>query len=105
MEELDDLDYGGLKDPKDQELDLWDHKLAAEMQKLEEIFAEVVSENTILAPSAEIFDSMGNSVKPNGRGSYADGLPALLDFDALAGTTSFTLVLPGGNKVVQEITL
>jgi hypothetical protein len=104
MEELDDLDYGGLKDPGGQELDLWDHKLASEMQKLEEIFAEIVSEDTILAPSAEIIDSAGNSVEPNGRGSYADGLPALLDFNVSAGTTAFTLVLPGGNKVVQEIT-
>src|SRR5262245_41681638 len=35
MEELDDLDTGT-------EVDLWDHKIAAEMRMLQEIFAEVV---------------------------------------------------------------
>jgi hypothetical protein len=105
MEALDDLDYGGLKDPAGNEIDLWDHKMAAEMQKIEEIFAEVVSADTILAPSAEILDSAGNPVRPNGTGSYKDGLPALLDFNVPAGTTSFTLVLPGGQQIVQSIVI
>jgi len=35
MVELDDLDSGV-------DVDLWDHKLAAEMRVLQEIFAEVV---------------------------------------------------------------
>jgi hypothetical protein len=39
MEELDDLDTGT-------EIDLWDHKLAAEMRVLQEIFAEVVDKTT-----------------------------------------------------------
>lgn len=47
MEALDDLDYGGIKGPDGQEVDLWDHKLAADMQKIEEIFAEIVSTHTI----------------------------------------------------------
>ncbi|MBU1578769.1 MAG: VWA domain-containing protein [Bacteroidetes bacterium] len=103
MEALDDLDYGNLKDLKGQEIDLWDHKLASEMQKIEEIFAEVVSSDTILAPSAEILDSFGNPVKPNKRSSYKDGLPALLDFIVPPGTTEFILVIPDVPKIVQTI--
>ncbi len=38
MEELDDLDTGT-------DVDLWDHKIAAEMRVLQEIFAEVVDKN------------------------------------------------------------
>ncbi|MBC7910078.1 MAG: VWA domain-containing protein [Pyrinomonadaceae bacterium] len=105
MEALDDLDYGGLKSPDGQVIDLWDHKMAAEMQKIEEIFAEVVSSDMILAPSAEILDSAGNHATPNGVGSYSDGLPALLDFNVPAGTTEFTLVMPGGQKIVQSIVI
>jgi hypothetical protein len=104
MEALDDLDYGTLKTPAGEPIDLWDHKLASEMQKIEEIFAEVVSEGTVLAPSAEVLDSSGNPVKPNGRSSYRDGLPALLDFVVPAGTTEFSLVITGAPKIVQPIT-
>ncbi|MEX2215216.1 MAG: hypothetical protein WD768_13875 [Phycisphaeraceae bacterium] len=104
MEELDDLDYGGLKDQTGQAIDLWDHKLAAEMKKLEEIFAEVVSSDTILAPSAQIVDDKGAAVRPlDGRSSYNDGLPALLEFAVPAGTMSFTLRLPGGKEVTQPL--
>lgn len=105
MEALDDLDYGGLKTADGQEIDLWDHKLAAEMQKIEEIFAEVVSSDTILAPSADVLDSIGNPVKPIGRSSYKDGLPALLEFVVPAGTTDFSLVVTGAPKIVQTISL
>src|SRR6185503_16982016 len=42
MEELDDLDTGT-------DVDLWDHKLAAEMRHLQEIFAEVVDKNARIA--------------------------------------------------------
>ena len=44
MTELDDLDTGT-------DVDLWDHKLAAEMRVLEEIFAEVVDKNARVARS------------------------------------------------------
>jgi hypothetical protein len=103
MEVLDDLDYGGIKHPNGEEIDLWDHKLASNMQKVEEIFAEVVSANTLLAPSADVLDSAGQSVKPTDRSSYKDGLPALMDFIVPKGTTAFTLVLPDGNKIVQSL--
>lgn len=103
MEELDDLDYGGLKDKAGNEIDIWDHKMAATMQKVEEIFAEVVSTDTILAPSATITDASGTLVKPIGRSSYADGLPALLEFEMPATSNAFTLTLPGVPSITQKI--
>lgn len=98
MEALDDLDYGGLTNPKDgAEIDLWDHKLASEMKKLEEVFAEVVSENTMVAASGRVLTN-GRVVK-----EYADGVPALLRFTLPAGSKAFTLEFPGGG-VTQDIT-
>jgi hypothetical protein len=103
MEELDDLDYGGLKDPDGHTIDLWDYKMASTMQKVEEIFAEVVTADTILAPSASITDSHGAQVSPIGRGSYGDGLPALLEFTMPASSKSFTLNLPNTSAITQPI--
>lgn len=104
LAELDDLDYDGLVAPDGREIDLWDHKMAAEMQKLEEIFAEIVDADTIIAPSADVLDGAGRAVTPIGDRSYKDGLPALLDFVVPAGTAEFSLVLPGvPEKIVQSI--
>lgn len=103
MEELDDLDYGGLKTAQGEEIDLWDHKMASTMQKIEEIFAEVVSSDTILAPSATITDSNGDPVKPIGRPGYADGLPALLEFEMPPNSTSFTVTIAGAPAVTQRL--
>lgn len=103
MEQLDDLDYGALKDKSGDDVDLWDHKMASSMQKIEEIFAEVVTTNTMLAPSATITDSAGNAVKPIGRASYSDGLPALLEFTMPSDSKEFTLNLPNGKSVTQTI--
>lgn len=104
LESLDDLDFGGLTDPLGHPIDLWDHKLASEMRKLEEIFAEVVSADMILAPSAQVLDDAGRPVRPIGRASYNDGLPALLEFEVPAGTRSFTVVIPSGARIVQPLT-
>lgn len=98
MEELDDMFEGsGLKDPQGNDIDLWDHKLASEMRKIEEIFAEVVSEDAVVTASGRILDQAGKVCK-----EYTDGLPALLRFKLPGGTTSFTLEFPGG-KVTQDL--
>lgn len=68
MEELDDLDTGT-------SVDIWDHKIAAEMRGLVEIFAEVVDENQIVAPRARIFDAAGRVAK-----EFRDGMPAKVTF-------------------------
>ena len=62
LEELDDLhDEGGELEPvigsDGESIDIWDYKLAASMNSLEEIFAEVVTRNMTVAPNAEIVDS------------------------------------------------
>jgi hypothetical protein len=91
MEQLDDLDTGT-------DIDLWDHKLAAEMRVLQEIFAEVVDKNARVADAGKILDHQGNVVK-----NYSDtGLPALLEFEVAAGTPYFVLEVEG-NRVQQDL--
>jgi len=90
--ELDDLETGT-------DLDLWDHKLAAEMRHLAEIFAEVVDENVRVADSGVIRDSQGNLIK-----NFSDvGLPAYLEFTMPSGSTFFTLEV-AGQSVTQPLT-
>jgi hypothetical protein len=91
MEELDDLDAGV-------PVDLWDHKLAAEMRVLEEIFAEVVDKNARVADNGRILDPHGSVLK-----SYERvGLPAFLEFEAPAGAAYFTLEV-NGNAIHQPL--
>jgi hypothetical protein len=91
MEDLDDLDTGT-------EIDLWDHKLAAEMRQLSEIFAEVVDRNARVADNGKILDPQGRVVK-----NYSDtGLPALLKFEMPAGALYFTLEV-GGTRIQQSL--
>jgi hypothetical protein len=103
MEELDDLDYGGLKLPNGDDIDLWDHTLASSMRSPDEIFKEVVSKNTHVSGSATIVDSNGQPVKPIGRPSYGDGLPARIEFTMSPGAKSFTVTLAGGQSFTQPI--
>ena len=91
MEELDDLDSGT-------PIDLWDHKLAAEMRVLQEIFAEVVDRNARVADNGRILDPNGRVVK-----DYSDsGLPAYLEFEMPAGAEYFVLEV-NGTRVQQGL--
>ena len=91
MEELDDLDTGT-------EVDLWDHKIAAEMRLLQEIFAEVVDKNARVSDHGRILDPAGRTVK-----DYSDtGVPAFLEFDMPAGADYFTLDV-NGSKIHQGL--
>ena len=91
MEELDDLDTGT-------DVDLWDHKLAAEMRVLQEIFAEVVDKNARVADHGRILDPNGKVVK-----DYSDtGLPAFLEFEMPANSQYFTLEV-NGNRIHQGL--
>jgi len=91
MTELDDLETGT-------EVDLWDHKIAAEMRQLADIFAEVVDRNARIADHGKILDPTGKTVK-----DYSDtGLPTLLEFEVPASTAYFTLVV-NGNKLHQGL--
>jgi hypothetical protein len=103
MEQLDDLDYGGLQLANGDDVDLWDHTTAAEMKSLDEIFKECVSKNTLVSPSAQIVDSNGVPAKPVDGRNYTDGLPALVEFTLSKNATSFTLTLPNGQTFVQPL--
>jgi hypothetical protein len=84
MEELDDLETGT-------GVDLWDHKIAAEMRHVQDIFAEVVDRNARVADRGRILDPSGRVVR-----DYSDsGVPALLEFGLPAGTAYFTLEVEG----------
>jgi hypothetical protein len=84
MIELDDLDSGT-------EVDLWDHKIAAEMRMVQEIFAEVVDRNARVADHGRILDPRGRVVKDYAHG----GLPAYLEFEMPLEADYFTLEVNG----------
>jgi hypothetical protein len=52
LAELDDLDTGT-------GIDIWDHKLAATMRSLDDIFAEAVRENMRVASDGRVLDPNG----------------------------------------------
>src|SRR4051812_13128382 len=92
MEELDDLDTGT-------DVDLWDHKIAAHMRVLQEIFAEVVSKNARVSDSGKVLDANDRVVK-----NYSDtGVPAFLEFELPAGSSHFTLEVEG-QRIRQDLT-
>jgi hypothetical protein len=87
---LDDLETGT-------SVDLWDHKIAAEMHDLGEIITEVVDETMVLADSAIVRDAQGALVK-----DYRDtGLPALLEFDLPNGAAE-AFVLEVNGQVIRQ---
>jgi hypothetical protein len=92
MQQLDDL-----PDALDLPIDLWDHKIAAEMRDLRDIFAEVVDENVIVAPTGRILDDAGNLTA-----SFSDGVPSLLRFSLPFSCKAFTLQV-GNHSVFQPL--
>jgi hypothetical protein len=91
MEQLDDLQTGT-------DVDLWDHKLAAHMRVLQEIFAEVVDKNARVADKAKVLDPQDRVVK-----NYSDtGLPAKLEFELPTGSAYFVLEVDG-NRIQQPL--
>jgi hypothetical protein len=90
MEQLDDLESGT-------DVDIWDHKIAKEMRALVEIFAEVVSEHQIVAPTARIFSEQGELVK-----NFTDGLPARVSFAMPAESKYFELEVEG-QRIRQSV--
>ncbi|MFM2062757.1 MAG: hypothetical protein RLZZ507_2427 [Cyanobacteriota bacterium] len=98
MDELDDMfEDHPIKDASGQEIDLWDHQLASDMNKLEQVFKELVSEDMIVIGSGRILNQADKVCR-----EYSDGVPALLKFTLPSGSNSFTLEFPGGS-VTQDI--
>lgn len=93
LEDLDDL-----PDTHELPVDVWDHKIAKEMRSLLDIFSEVVDDNKVIAPSAEIQDDSGNTVK-----NYTDGLTASMSFSLPTTAKGFKLILPNGATIEQKI--
>jgi len=90
LSELDDLETGT-------NIDIWDRKIAKEMRSLVEIFAEVVDENRLVAPTGTLYDSSGNLIR-----KYTDGLPAKLEFNLPIHCSHFELEV-AGQRIRQEI--
>ena len=68
-----------------------------EMRALKEIFAEVVSENQIVAPTAIIYDDAGDVAV-----RFADGLPAKVSFRMPPTSNAFELEV-GGRRIRQTL--
>jgi len=90
MEELDDLDTGT-------DVDIWDHKIAKEMRGINEIIVELVDENAIVAPNANIYDASGSIVA-----RFTDGLPARVTF-AMPVTSSYFELEVGSHRIRQSV--
>lgn len=91
MEELDDLQTGT-------NVDIWDHKLAAELTSLQQIFAEVIDENARIADRGRILAPDGRTIR-----DYSDtGVPAKLEFEVPPGMPYFTLEV-NGNRIHQSL--
>jgi hypothetical protein len=92
MEELDDLpDAIGLT------VDIWDHRIAAEMREVKDLFAEVVDENTKVADSGRILDHNDNEVM-----KYSDMVPQLMKFSLPLDASKFTLIV-GNTEITQNL--
>jgi hypothetical protein len=93
MEELDDL-------PEELNLpvDIWDHKIAAEIRGITDLFAELVDENITLAPSGRLLDDSNQVVE-----NFTDGVPALMKFSLPLSAKSFTLEIAGGGQITQKL--
>ncbi|ODH01463.1 hypothetical protein A4S05_28830 [Nostoc sp. KVJ20] len=90
LEELDDFHPGT-------NIDIWDYKIAKEMASLVQIFAEVVYENQIVAPTGTIYDAAGNIIK-----KYTDGLPAKVSISMSSQSEWFELEVYG-QRIRQPI--
>lgn len=87
--QLDELDNMFDGTPLEEDVDLWDCKLANDMAELSEIWDEV-DFGISLPMSARITDAQGVVVK-----SYADEVPQRMEFEVAAGTKSVTVEIAG----------
>jgi len=82
-------------------IDLWSHGLVADIKDEDNIigilFGELMSENTIVAPSGKVLDPNGNVVA-----HFSDGLPGKFQFMLPEDCSSFTLQV-GESEVVQDL--
>lgn len=90
MKELIDFDTGTC-------FDLWDYKIASELDHISEIFTEITSDSLLLAANGLIRDARGRVVK-----EYSEnGLPALLEF-ILPPDASSAFIFEFGAHIVRQ---
>jgi hypothetical protein len=89
MTELDDLDTGT-------EIDIWDHKIAAEMRALSEIMVELVDQ-FVTDSAATVYNDQGEVAH-----RFADGLPAQGSFSLPASSRFFELEV-GEQRIRQAV--
>ena len=82
---------------------LWDYKIVADMEESNEIFADIAFDDEFWDFGAEIVDANGRAVVPENGASYNNALPTLLRFTMPADSRSFSLRLPDGSGVTQDI--
>lgn len=92
LQELDNFDSHN-------QVDLWDYKIADEMDHLGRIFAEVVTDHQIVAPKAKIYDDQGNCIK-----ILDNGLPARVKFIMPVTSKWFELEV-NGHRLRQEVSV
>lgn len=96
--DLDNMFEGSvIRDRHGWEIDLWDYQVAADIQILEQIFKEFVSEGVIVTLYGRILNDMGDVCE-----EYNFGVPALMRFTLPEGSTSFVLEFSGGS-VTQDL--
>lgn len=85
----------------EKDVDIWSHGVAADMEDevdiLNVLFGEMMSEDTIIADCGSVLDSKGNEIK-----SFSDGLPGKFRFVLPKGESLFTIHTPGGD-VTQDV--
>ena len=98
LERFDDMFEG--TDLED-DIDIWSHGLVRDIKNEDDIiavlFGELMSEETIVAPSGKVLDAEGNVVK-----QFTDGMPGKFNFILPGSSASFTLQA-GGKEVVQDL--
>ena len=88
LQELDDM-FDGTDLGEIHGIDLWDCKMANDMNELHDIWDEV-DFNITLPGSARIFDSKHKLLQ-----SYADGIPQRMEFDVVETETSVIIEMAG----------
>jgi hypothetical protein len=97
LERLDDMFEGTNID-----YDLWSHGMVASMKDEADILAvlygEIITEDTIIAPTGRIETKSGKVIK-----SYSDGMPGKIRFTLPKGETEF-IIKVAGTEISQDIT-
>jgi len=77
--------------------DLWDYHVAKDMRETTDIFAELVDESVMVAPTAAIYDDQNTLIK-----QFTDGLPGRVSF-LMRDSSSFFELEVAGQRIRQSL--